>query len=115
MCSKSFLSRSVLRVICRYWATIPQASPIFLEVRSERLLGENKSGRNQKMYMQPQDLRLGQGQLVFLINASLRGRCLDVVQVELLREGLSETCKAEHGSTQISTEQAEVSTGLGNG
>lgn len=46
MCSESFLSRSVL-----YWATIPQAFQSFLEVRSERLLGENKSGRCSPRYL----------------------------------------------------------------
>jgi len=46
---------------------------------------------------------------------SLRGWCLDLTQAKLLRKGLSETCKAEQGSTQVSTEQVEVSMGLGNG
>lgn len=62
MCSESFLSRSVLQVMCLYWATIPQGSQPFLEVRSERL-GENKSGRNHKMHTQPKIFGLARDSL----------------------------------------------------
>lgn len=63
MCSKSFLSRSVLQVMCLYWATIPQGSQSFLEVRSERLLGENKSGRNHKRHTHPKMFGLARDSL----------------------------------------------------